>query len=53
VVLAVLRNFSRLPAVYEAQRRLASLDIPMLGAVVLGESTDSYGVTRYLTVMKR
>ncbi len=52
VVLAVLRNFSRLPAVYEAQRRLASLDIPMLGAVVLGETTDSYGVERYLAEMK-
>ena len=52
VVLAVLRNVSRLPAVYEAQRRLASLDIPMLGAVVLGENTDTYGVTRYLTEMK-
>jgi capsular exopolysaccharide synthesis family protein len=51
VVLAVLRNFSRLPAVYEAQRRLAALDIPMLGAVVLGESTDSYGVERYLAEM--
>jgi polysaccharide biosynthesis transport protein len=52
VVLAVLRNVSRLPAVYEAQRRLASLDIPMLGAVVLGERTDSYGYSRYLTEMK-
>jgi capsular exopolysaccharide synthesis family protein len=52
VVLAVLRNFSRLPLVYEAQRRLASLDIPMLGAVVLGESTGSYGVERYLSDMK-
>jgi capsular exopolysaccharide synthesis family protein len=53
VVLAVLRNFSRLPALYEAQRRLASLDIPMLGAVVLGESSDSYGVSRYMTDMKQ
>ncbi len=53
VVLAVLRNFSRLPAVYEAQRRLASLDIPMLGAVVLGESADSYGAERYLAEMKQ
>lgn len=52
VVLAVLRNFSRLPLVYEAQRRLASLDIPMLGAVVLGESADGYGVERYLGLMK-
>ena len=53
VVLAVLRNFSRLPAVYEAQRRLASLDIPMLGAVVLGEAAGSYGVERYLSEMKQ
>lgn len=52
VVLAVLRNFSRLPPLFEAQRRLASLDIPMLGAVVLGESIDTYGVSRYLTEMK-
>lgn len=49
VVLAVMRNFSRLPAVFEAQRRLAALDIPMLGAVVLGENKDSYGVERYLS----
>ncbi len=53
VVLAVMRNFSRLPAVYEAQRRLASLDIPMLGAVVLGENADSYGAERYLAEMKQ
>jgi capsular exopolysaccharide synthesis family protein len=53
VVLAVLRNFSRLPLVFEAQRRLASLDIPMLGAVVLGESSDGYGVERYLSAMKQ
>jgi capsular exopolysaccharide synthesis family protein len=52
VLLAVMRNYSRLPMVYEAQRRLASLDIPMLGAVVLGESTDSYGAERYLTEIK-
>jgi capsular exopolysaccharide synthesis family protein len=53
VVLAVLRNFSRLPLLFEAQRRLASLDIPMLGAVVLGESSDRYGVERYLSDMKQ
>jgi capsular exopolysaccharide synthesis family protein len=53
VLLSVLRNFSRLPAIYEAQRRLASLDIPMLGAVVLGEASASYGAERYLAEMKQ
>ncbi|MGH7227139.1 MAG: CpsD/CapB family tyrosine-protein kinase, partial [Gemmataceae bacterium] len=48
VVLAVLRNYSCLPSVYEAQRRLGALDIAMLGAVVLGESNVGYGVERYL-----
>lgn len=47
VVFSVLRNVSRLPAVYAAQRRLESLDIPMLGAVVVGEAIESYGVERY------
>jgi capsular exopolysaccharide synthesis family protein len=47
VILAVLRNVSRLPAVYAAQQRLAALDIPMLGAVVIGESAKAYGIKPY------
>ncbi len=46
-ILAVLRNVSRLPAVYAAQQRLASLDIPILGAVVIGESVNTYGIKPY------
>jgi capsular exopolysaccharide synthesis family protein len=47
-ILAVLRNVSRLPAVFAAQQRLASLDIPILGAVVIGESVHTYGIKPYL-----
>jgi capsular exopolysaccharide synthesis family protein len=48
VVFSVLRNVSRLPAVYAAQQRLTSLDIRLLGAVVVGEAVQTYGVDRYL-----
>lgn len=41
VLLAVLRDVSRLPAVHAARRRLAALGIRVLGAVVLGEKSDS------------
>jgi polysaccharide biosynthesis transport protein len=44
---AVLRNVSRLPAVYAAQQRLGALDIPTLGAVVVGEAVQTYGIDRY------
>jgi capsular exopolysaccharide synthesis family protein len=43
----VLRNVSRLPAVFAAQQRLNAVDIPMLGAVVVGEAVQTYGVDRY------
>src|SRR5262249_15608046 len=36
VLLSVLRGTSRLPSVYAARQRLAALDIPVLGAVVIG-----------------
>jgi succinoglycan biosynthesis transport protein ExoP len=41
---SILRDVSRLPAVYAAQRRLSSLGIRMLGAVVIGESVSTYGL---------
>jgi hypothetical protein len=47
VILSVLRNVSRLPAVYAAQQRLASIGIPILGAVVIGESANVYGINPY------
>jgi capsular exopolysaccharide synthesis family protein len=47
VLLAVLRNVSRLPQVHAAQQRLAALGIRTLGAVVLGEDAGSYGSVRY------
>ena len=47
VLLSVLRNVSRLPAVYAAQQRLASLGIRVLGAVVIGEGMEAYGQVRY------
>jgi hypothetical protein len=45
---AVFRNVSRLPAVCAAQQRLSALNIRMLGAVVVGEAVETYGVERYL-----
>jgi polysaccharide biosynthesis transport protein len=52
VVFSVLRNVSRLPAVYEAQQRLTALDIRTLGALVVGEAVRSYGVQRYFAGVK-
>jgi capsular exopolysaccharide synthesis family protein len=43
VLLSVLRDVSRMPAVQAAQQRLAPLGIRLLGAVVIGEGADSYG----------
>jgi len=41
---AVLRDVSRIPAVQAAHQRLASLGVRMLGAVVIGEEPQTYGV---------
>jgi capsular exopolysaccharide synthesis family protein len=43
VLFSVLRDVSRMPAVYAAHQRLAALGIRMLGAVVIGEKPDGYG----------
>ena len=50
VLLSVLRNVSRLPAVHAAQQRLAALGIRVLGAVVIGEGMEAYGQVRYPSV---
>jgi capsular exopolysaccharide synthesis family protein len=50
VLLSVLRNVSRLPAVHAAQQRLTALGIRVLGAVVLGEGLEGYGDVRYPSV---
>ena len=50
VLLSVLRNVSRLPAVHAAQQRLGSLGIRVLGAVVIGEGLEAYGDIRYPSV---
>ena len=50
VLLSVLRNVSRLPAVHAAQQRLASLGVRVLGAVVIGEGLEAYGNVRYPAV---
>jgi capsular exopolysaccharide synthesis family protein len=42
VLLAVLRDVSRLPAVHYARQRLEGLGIRVLGAVVLGEKVETY-----------
>lgn len=47
VLFSVLRDVSRLPAVYEARERLASLGIPMLGAVVSGVQGANYASDYY------
>jgi capsular exopolysaccharide synthesis family protein len=43
VVLSVMKDVSRLPNVYGAQQRLEALAIHVLGAVVIGEKTETYG----------
>jgi capsular exopolysaccharide synthesis family protein len=43
VLLTVMRDQSRIPALYAAQQRLDSLGIRILGAVVIGEKTETYG----------
>ncbi len=43
VLLAVLRDVSRVPALYAAQQRLHALGIHPLGAVVIGEKAETYG----------
>jgi polysaccharide biosynthesis transport protein len=44
VLLSVMRGSSRLPAVYSARQRLGSLDIPVLGAVVVGTNSPAGGL---------
>jgi len=46
VLLAALRGVSRLPALYAAQQRLATLGIRILGAVLAGDNASSYGYTK-------
>lgn len=43
VLLAILRDVSRIPAVHAAHERLSVLGIRTLGAVVLGEKATAYG----------
>jgi polysaccharide biosynthesis transport protein len=42
VILSVIKNVSRLPAVHAACEKLAMLDVRILGVVVHGETSDSY-----------
>ena len=41
--LTLMRDHSRIPAVYAAQQKLASLGIAVLGGVMIGEQTEGYG----------
>jgi capsular exopolysaccharide synthesis family protein len=43
VLFSILRDVSRMPAVFSAHQRLSALGIRMLGAVVIGEKAPSYG----------
>ncbi len=43
VLLSVLRDVTRLPDVWEARQRLATLNVPVLGAVVIGGKASVYG----------
>lgn len=43
VLMSVMRDHSRIPAVYAAQQKLAGLGISVLGGVVIGEKTEAYG----------
>ena len=51
VLFSVLRDVSKIPLVYDAQQRLAALGIRMLGAVVSGERSQTYG-SRPLTAAR-
>jgi capsular exopolysaccharide synthesis family protein len=44
VILAVLRDVSRLPAVHATQQRLGALGVRVLGAVMIGARSDVSGV---------
>ena len=43
VLLSVMKDVSRTPAVYHAQQRLEALQIRILGTVIIGEKTERYG----------
>jgi capsular exopolysaccharide synthesis family protein len=43
-LLSIMRDVSRMPTVYAAQQRLSALGIRMLGAVVIGEKTETYAL---------
>ena len=45
VIFSLLRDVSRIPNVYAAYQRLATLGIRMLGAVVNGVHKDAYGAS--------
>ena len=40
MLFAILKDISRAPAIYAAQQKLAPLNVPTLGAVVLGADTE-------------
>jgi capsular exopolysaccharide synthesis family protein len=49
VIFSILRDVSRMPKVYAAYQKLATLDAPLLGAVVNGTQEELYGYgPRYL-----
>jgi succinoglycan biosynthesis transport protein ExoP len=50
VIFSILRDESRLPRVYAAQQRLASLGVRILGAVINGTPGDAYGSAYQNTV---
>ena len=43
VILSVMKDVSRTPAVYQAKERLEALQIRILGTVIIGEKTERYG----------
>lgn len=54
VVFSLLRDVSRIPSVYAAYQRLATLDIRILGAVVNGVDAGSYGYApQYASYIKQ
>ena len=42
-LISVMKDVSRMPAVYQAQQRLEALQIRVLGTVISGEKTERYG----------
>lgn len=47
VLFSAMKNVSRLPTLHAARHKLATLDVPVLGVVVVSENPRTYGASLY------